>query len=119
MNINQINEQAKQSLKKYFKNAYELEHSEGVRKELTYYDMMNMIQKDIKEQEERLNELNTFKKVLEHDAKGAYEYIFGSADQENKEVHHDSLDEMKKKLNENMEHQFSYVNDLKQKAMHK
>ena len=117
MNINQINEQAKQSLKKYFKNAYELENKGSLRKELTYDEMMSMIHQDIKKQEERLNELNTFKKVLEHDAKGAYEYIFGSANQGNKEVHHDSLDEMKKKLNENMEHQFSYVNSLKEQAM--
>lgn len=119
MNLNQINEQAKQSLKKYFKNAYELEHSEGVRKELTYYDMMNMIQNDIKEQEEKLRELNTLKEILEHDAKGAYEYIFGSTAKENKEVHHDNLNEMRKKLNKNMEQQFSYVNSLKEQEMQK
>lgn len=119
MNVNQINEQAKKSLKKYFKNAYELEHSEGLRKELTYYDMMNMIQSDIKEQEEKLHELNMLKRVLEQDAKGAYEYIFGSNDEKNEKVHHDNLNEMRKKLNENMNKQFSYVNVLKQQAMHK
>ena len=55
MKLEQINEQAKQSLKKYFKNAYELENNEGLRKELTYDEMMNMIQGDIKKQEERLH----------------------------------------------------------------
>lgn len=119
MNLNQINEQAKQSLKKYFKNAYELESNKSLRKELTYDEMMNMIQSDIKKQEERLNELNMMKRVLEHDAKGAYEYIFGSNCKEDKEVHHDNMNEMRKKLKENMTQQFSYVNELKQKAIQK
>lgn len=116
MNINQINEQAKQSLKKYFKNAYEMEHSEGLRKELAYYDMMKMIKSDIKEQEERLHELNMLKKVLEHDAKGAYEYIFGKA-AEGQEVHHEDVKEMRKKISDYMERNFLYVNGLKQAAM--
>ena len=59
------------------------------------------------------------KKVLEHDAKNVYEYIFGSSHKENETVHHDNMNEMRKKLNENMDQQFSYVDSLKQKAMNK
>lgn len=117
MKLEQINEQAKQSLNKYFKNAYELKHSEGLRKEVSYYEMMNMIQDDIIQQEEKLHELNMMKSVLEHDAKGVYEYIFGENNEAKESVHHDNMSEMRKKLNENMEQQFSYVDSLKQKVM--
>ena len=119
MNLNQISEQARYSLKKYFRDAYDIENTDSLRKELTYVEMMDMIQRDIKRQKERLNELNMMKKVLEHDAKGAYEYIFGKSETSNETVHHNTMNEMRKKLNENMEEQFSYVNDLKEKTMNK
>ena len=119
MKLEQINEQAKQSLNKYFKNAYDIKHSEGLRKEVAYYDMMNMIQEDIKKQEDRLHELNMMKSVLEHDAKGVYEFIFGKDHEAHEEIHHDNVDEMREKLNQNMSQQFVYMHDLKQKAMHK
>lgn len=119
MKLEQINEQAKKSLKRYFKNAYELENKEGLRKELTYEEMMSMIHRDIKKQEERLHELNMMKSVLEHDAKGVYEYIFGKTDEADESVYHDSVNEMREKLNQNMSQQFVNVNELKQKMMNK
>lgn len=118
MKLEQINEQAKLSLKKYFKNAYEINHNEESKKELTYQQMMDMIHSDIEKHQQKLEELNMMKSVLEHDAKKVYEYIFG-AEKEQGTVHHDTIDEMRKKLNENMNEQMTYVNDLKEKSMNK
>lgn len=118
MKLEQINEQAKLSLKKYFKDAYEIKQNEGNKKEFTYDEMISMIHSDIEKQQQRLHELNMMKEVLEHDAKKAYEYIFG-AKTEDSEVHHDTIDEMRKKLNENMNEQMTYVNNLKQQSMKK
>ena len=78
-----------------------------------------MIQDDIIQQEEKLHELNMMKSVLEHDAKGVYEYIFGKTDEADESVYHDSVNEMREKLNQNMSQQFVNVNELKQKMMNK
>ncbi|MBM6841916.1 hypothetical protein H6A03_10275 [[Clostridium] spiroforme] len=118
MKLEQINEQAKLSLKKYFKDAYEINHQEGLKKELSYNEMLDMIHTDIAKQQQRLQELNMMKSVLEHDAKKVYEYIFGAVKEQN-EIHHDTIDEMRKKLNENMNAQMTYVNELKQQSMNK
>lgn len=118
MKLEQINEQAKLSLKKYFKDAYEINRQEGSKKELSHKEMLDMIHADIEKQQERLHELNMMKSVLEHDAKKVYEYIFGAV-KEQDEVHHDTIDEMRKKLKENMNDQMTYVNDLKQQSMNK
>ena len=116
MKLEQINEKARKSYNKYFKNAYDQKMSQGTRKEMTYVEMMEMIHRDIEKEEAKLKELNMIKHVLEHDAKQAGSFYFGK-DKEVRPVHHDTVDEMRSKLNENMASQLAHMNDLKQETM--
>ena len=75
-----------------------------------------MIHRDIEKEEAKLKELNMIKHVLEHDAKQAGSFYFGK-DKEVRPVHHDTVDEMRSQLNENMASQLAHMNDLKQETM--
>ena len=56
--------------------------------------------------------------ALQHNAKEAYEAVYGKTD-EATEVKHTTVEEMEKELHENAEHQMEYVNELKNKSLKK
>ena len=117
MSINEINEQAKQSLKKYFKDSQDIQHDDDTKKQLTIEEMYQSVD-DIKEQEKKLEELHQMRHALQHNAKEAYEAVYWKTD-EAAEVKHTTVEEMEKELHENAEHQMEYVNELKNKSLKK
>ena len=94
MSINEINAEAKESLRKYFKNSQDVKHENEARKELR----------------------NQMRNTLQQDAKEAFEKVCGKKS-EAKEVEHMTLEGMQKELKENTKHQMEYVNSLKQNTM--
>ena len=54
MSINEINEQAKESLRKYFKDSQDIQHDDDTKKQLTIEEMQQSIDGEIKEQEKKL-----------------------------------------------------------------
>ena len=108
MSINEINAEAKESLRKYFKNSQDVKHENEARKELT--------KEEIKESEMKLEQRNQMRNTLQQDAKEAFEKVCGKKS-EAKEVEHMTLEGMKKELKENTKHQMEYVNSLKQNTM--
>ena len=48
MSINEINEQAKQSLKKYFKDSQDIQHDDDTKKQLTIEEMYQSVDDEIK-----------------------------------------------------------------------
>ena len=92
MSINEINEQAKESLKKYFKDSQDIQHDDDTKKQLTIEEMYQSVDGEIKEQEKKLEELHQMRHALQHNAK---------------------------ELHENAEHQMEYVNELKNKSLKK
>ena len=117
MSINEINEQAKQSLKKYFKDSQDIQHDDDTKKQLTIEEMYQSVDDEIKEQEKKLEELHQMRHALQHIAKEAYEAVYGKTD-ETAEVKHTTVEEMEKELHENVEHQMEYVNELKNLINH-
>ena len=118
MSINEINAEAKESLRKYFKNSQDVKHENEARKELTIEEMYQSVDDEIKEQEKKLEELHQMRHALQHNAKEAYEAVYGKTD-EAAEVKHTTVEEMEKELHENAEHQMEYVNELKNKSLKK
>lgn len=118
MSINEINEQAKESLKKYFKDGQDIQHDDDTKKQLTIEEMYQSVDDEIKEQEKKLEELHQMRHALQHNAKEAYEAVYGKTD-EAAEVKHTTVEEMEKELHENVEHQMEYVNELKNKSLKK
>lgn len=118
MSINEINEQAKQSLKKYFKDSQDIQHDDDTKKQLTIEEMYQSVDDEIKEQEKKLEELHQMRHALQHNAKEAYEAVYGKT-VEAAEVKHTTVEEMEKELHENAEHQMEYVNELKNKSLKK
>ena len=57
MSINEINEQAKESLKKYFKDSQDIQHDDDTKKQLTIEEMYQSVDDEIKEQEKKLDVL--------------------------------------------------------------
>lgn len=118
MSINEINEQAKESLKKYFKDGQDIQHDDDTKKQLTIEEMYQSVDDEIKEQEKKLEELHQMRHALQHNAKEAYEAVYGKTD-ETAKVKHTTVEEMEKELHENVEHQMEYVNELKNKSLKK
>ena len=118
MKLEKINEEARNSYNKYFKNAYDHKNSDGMKKQMSYVEMLDKIHKDIEKTKAQLEELHMIKDVLEHDAKQSGSFYFGK-DKEIRDVHHDTVDEMQAKLNENMANQLAHMNTLKQETMSK
>ena len=114
MSINEINAEAKESLRKYFKNSQDVKHENEARKELTEEEM-DLFEK-IKESEMKLEQRNQMRNTLQQDAKEAFEKVCGKKS-EAKEVEHMTLEGMQKELKENTKHQMEYVNSLKQNTM--
>ena len=112
MSINEINAEAKESLRKYFKNSQDVKHENEARKELTKESVAG----EIKESEIKLEQRNQMKNTLQQDAKEAFEKVCGKKS-EVKEVEHMTLEGMQKELKENTKHQMEYVNSLKQNTM--
>ena len=81
MSINEINEQAKESLKKYFKDSQDIQHDDDTKKQLTIEEMYQSVDDEIKEQEKKLEELHQMRHALQHNAKEAYEAIYGKEDE--------------------------------------
>ena len=100
MSINEINEQAKESLKKYFKDSQDIQHDDDTKKQLTIEEMYQSVDDEIKEQEKKLEELHQMRHALQHNAKEAYEAVYGKTD-EAAEVKHTTVEEMEKELHEN------------------
>lgn len=84
MSINEINEQAKQSLKKYFKDSQDIQHDDDTKKQLTIEEMYQSVDDEIKEQEKKLEELHQMRHALQHNAKEAYEAVYGKTDEQQK-----------------------------------
>lgn len=118
MSINEINEQAKESLRKYFKDSQDIQHDDDTKKPLTIEEMYKSVDDEIKEQEKKLEELHQMRHALQHNAKEAYEAVYGK-ETEVQDVKHSTVEEMQKELHENAEHQMEYVNELKNKALEK
>lgn len=116
MSINEINAEAKESLRKYFKNSQDVKHENEARKELTKEEIFESVVGEIKESEMKLEQRNQMRNTLQQDAKEAFEKVCGKKS-EAKEVEHMTLEGMKKELKENTKHQMEYVNSLKQNTM--
>ena len=101
MSINKINAEAKESLRKYFKNSQDVKHENEARKELTKEEIFESVVGEIKESEMKLEQRNQMRNTLQQDA----------------EVEHMTLEGMQKELKENTKHQMEYVNSLKQNTM--
>ena len=105
MSINEINAEAKESLRKYFKNSQDVKHENEARKELTKEEIFESVVGEIKESEMKLEQRNQMRNTLQQDAKEAFEKVCGKKS-EAKEVEHMTLEGMQKELNENTKHQF-------------
>lgn len=116
MSINEINAEAKESLRKYFKDSNDVKHENEVRKELTKEEIFESVAGEIKTSEMKLEQRNQMRNTLQHDAKEALEKVCGK-EVEAKEVQHMTLEGMEKELKENMKQQMEYVNSLKQNTM--
>ena len=81
MSINEINEQAKESLRKYFKDGQDIQHDDDTKKQLTIEEMYKSVDNEIKEHEKKLEELHQMRHALQHNAKEAYEAIYGKEDE--------------------------------------
>ena len=57
MSINEINEQAKESLKKYFKDSKDIKHDDDTKKQLTIEEMEKELHENAEHQMEYVNEL--------------------------------------------------------------
>ena len=68
MSINEINEQAKESLRKYFKDSQDIQHDDDTKKQLTIEEMYKSVDDEIKEQEKKLEELHQMRHALQHNA---------------------------------------------------
>ena len=53
MSINEINEQAKESLRKYFKDGQDIQHDDDTKKQLTIEEMYKSVDNEIKEHEKK------------------------------------------------------------------
>ena len=118
MSINEINEQAKESLRKYFKDSQDIQHDDDTKKQLTIEEMYKSVDNEIKEYEKKLEELHQMRHALQHNAKEAYEAVYGKTEAA-AEVKHATVEEMEKELHEDAEHQMEYVNELKNKSLKK
>lgn len=119
MNLNQINRQAKESLEKYFKNAYELNREQDPRNEMTVEELKARIKEDVIKQKQHTHQLRMMKELLENDAKIRYEKVFGKNETKINKPHHETIKEMQAKLQANAQYQLAYVGGLKQKALSK
>ena len=111
MSINEINAEAKESLRKYFKDSNDVKHGNEGREEI-----FESVAGEIKESEMKLEQRKQMRNTLQHDAREALEKVCGKK-AETKEVQHMTLEGMEKELRENTKHQMEYVNSLKQNTM--
>ena len=116
MSINEINAEAKESLRKYFKDSNDVKHGNEGREELTKEEIFQSVAGEIKTSEMKLEQRNQMRNTLQQDAKEAFEKVCGKKS-EAKEVEHMTLEGMEKELRENTKHQMEYVNSLKQNTM--
>ena len=114
MSINEINAEAKESLRKYFKDSNDVKHGNEGREELTKEEIFQSVAGEIKTSEMKLEQRKQMRNTLQHDAREALEKVCGKK-AETKEVQHMTLEGMEKELRENTKHQMEYVNSLKQK----
>ena len=113
MSINEINAEAKESLRKYFKDSNDVKHGNEGREELTKEEIFQSVAGEIKTSEMKLEQRKQMRNTLQHDATLAS--CWKKA--ETKEVQHMTLEGMEKELRENTKHQMEYVNSLKQNTM--
>ena len=114
MSINKINAEAKESLRKYFKNSQDVKHENEARKELTKEEIFESVAGEIKESEMKLEQRYQMRNTLQQDAKEAFEKVCGK---KSEAIEHMTLEGMQKELKENTKHQMEYVNSLKQNTM--
>ena len=103
-----------------YKVVYEYDHAGNrvSRVVISINTRAKSVDDEIKEQEKKLEELHQMRHALQHNAKEAYEAVYGKTD-EATEVKHTTVEEMEKELHENVEHQMEYVNELKNKSLKK
>ena len=103
-----------------YKVVYEYDHAGNrvSRVVISINTRAKSVDDEIKEQEKKLEELHQMRHALQHNAKEAFEAVYGKED-EVQDVKHSTVEEMEKELRENAEHQMEYVNDLKNKALKK
>ena len=116
MSINEINAEAKESLRKYFKNSQDVKHENEARKELTKEENFESVVGEIKESEMKLEQRNQMRNTLQQDAKEAFANVCGM-NSEAKALYHMPFVGMQTALKENTKHQMEYVNSLKQNTM--
>ena len=116
MSINEINAEAKESLRKYFKDSNDVKHGNEGREELTKEEIFQSVAGEIKTSEMKLEQRKQMRNILQHDAREALEKVCGKK-AKTKEVQHMTLEGMEKGLRENTKHQMEYVNSLKQNTM--
>ena len=109
MSINEINAEAKESLRKYFKDSNDVKHENETRKELTKEEIFESVAGEIKTSEMKLEQRNQMRNTLQQDAKEAFEKVCGKKSE--------AKEGMEKELKENAKHQMEYVNSLKQNTM--
>ena len=90
MSINEINEQAKESLRKYFKDSQDIQHDDDTKKQLTIEEMYQSVDGEIKEQRKEIRRINIkMRHALQHNAKEAYEAVYGKTDEAAEVKHND------------------------------
>ena len=85
MSINEINAEAKESLRKYFKDSNDVKHENEERKELTKEEIFQSVAGEIKTSEMKLEQRKQMRNTLQHDAREALEKVCGKK-AETKEV---------------------------------
>mgnify|MGYP000877681017 CR=1 FL=1 len=73
MSINEINAEAKESLRKYFKDSNDVKHGNEGREELTKEEIFQSVAGEIKTSEMKLEQRKQMRNTLQQDAKEAFE----------------------------------------------
>lgn len=116
MNTKKINEQAIESLKKYFNENKEI--SKEDMQPMTKEEVTNIVDSEISRYKAKIDELNELKHKISQEAEESFEKIFGKAKVQEKH-HHLNTDEMEKQLKENAEHQINEMNKIKEEKTQK
>ena len=112
MSINEINAEAKESLRKYFKDSNDVKHGNEGREELTKEEIFQSVAGEIKTSEMKLEQRKQMRNTLQHDAREALEKVCGKK-AETKEVQHMTLEGMEKELRENSKFFKTKYNEFK------
>lgn len=116
MNTKKIDDQAIESLKKFFKDNKEIAKEDL--QAMTKEEVTNIVDSEISRYKAKINELNELKHKISQEAEESFEKVFGKTKVEEKH-HHLNTDEMEKQLKENAKHQINEMNKLKEEKTQK